>query len=67
MIILRSHDQRTPDYSRECKDRQLWVEIEVTHQYQPKINIEQSQLTENKIYQFSQTNKNGQSQITKLT
>jgi len=34
MIILRSHDQRTPDYFlgididwRECKDRQLWVEI----------------------------------------
>ena len=34
MIILRSHDQRTPDYFLgvdrdwiECKDRQLWVEI----------------------------------------
>jgi hypothetical protein len=39
MIILRSHDQRTPDYFLgvdrdwiECKDRQLWVEID-------KVNI----------------------------
>jgi hypothetical protein len=34
MIILRSHDQRIPDYFLgvdrdwiECKDRQLWVDI----------------------------------------
>jgi hypothetical protein len=38
MIILRSHDQRTPDYFLgvdrdwiECKDRQLWVEIVREH------------------------------------